>query len=154
MKIISNMRTRRLLYFAYALFFASMLLPTFAVDLGANHNTVQPGYRVFLGGAVGAIGIILEPGGEPRNIYLGMYYLATWLANFALLLPFVTLVPQNLLRLLAGISVLLAWSVLFRYIFVSDGLILELGFGYYLWSASITLVLLSLTVNPGASAPD
>jgi hypothetical protein len=153
MKIISNMQARRLLYFAYALFFVSMLLPTIAVDLGANHNTVQPGYKIFIGGAVGAIGIILEPGGELRNIYLGMYYLATWLANFALLLPLVTFASQYLLRLLAGISVLLAWSVLCGYLFISDSLILELGVGYYLWSASITLVLLFLTANRVESAP-
>lgn len=148
------MQTRRLLYLAYALFFVSMLLPTLAVDLGANNQTVQPGYKIFLGGAVAAIGIVLEPGGQLRNVYLGLYYFATWLANFALLLPFVTFAPRNILRVLAGISVVLAWSVICCDIFMSDNLILEIGSGYYLWSASITLVLLFLLFNGVESAPD
>jgi len=154
MNIITRLRSRRILLLAYSLFLVSMLLPTFAIDLGSNSNPVQPGYNLFFGGPVAAIGIILEPGGEQSKLYLGIYYLVTWFANFALVLPILTMVPQHILRVLAGTFTLLAWSVLFCSLLISDNLIREIGIGYYLWSVSITLILLFLTANKIAPARD
>lgn len=122
-----------------------MILPTFAFDLGPNSGPVQPGYKVFVGGPVAATGIILEPGGEQTNVYLGIYLLITWLANFAIVLPILAFIPQRILRLLAAVFALLAWSVLLNNLLIADNLIREIGIGYYLWAASITLIFLFLS---------
>ena len=147
MGIITRLRSSRLLLLAYTLFLVSMLAPTFVVDLGSNINPPLPGYKIFLGGPVAAVGIMLEPGGERSNVYLGIYYFIIWLANLAMLLPLVTIVSQYILRLLGGVCAVFAWSVLAVYYLVPDNLILEIGIGYYLWAFSITLMLLFLSVR-------
>ena len=106
-----NTQSRTILLFAYLLFAASMVLPTIAVDLGNKSGPVQPGYKVFLGGAVAAVGIILEPGGQQHNRNQGVFYLMTWFANLALLLPFLRVLSKASRRVLATVFTLLAWSV-------------------------------------------
>jgi hypothetical protein len=147
MDMIKRRHSLRILYLAYVLFATSMVLPTISIDLGVNGGSVQPGYRVFIGGPVGAVGIILEPGGQQRTRNLGIYYLITWFANLALLLPFLTILPQPLRRFLAGVFSLLAWSVIGCFLIIPDNLIREIAVGYYLWAASITLVLFFVSVN-------
>ena len=154
MSIITKIRSRPLLWLAYLLFVASMLLPTFAIDLGNNGNPVQPGYKVFLGGPVGALGIIAEPGGEAGNRVLGIYYLCTWLANFALLLPFLTILSATLRRVFAAAFTVLAWSIIASFFLIDDMLISGIGIGYYLWSLAITLVLFDLMADHGETVPD
>jgi hypothetical protein len=150
MAVLNNTNSRRILLLAYLLFAASMLLPTIAVDLGKN-GPVQPGYKVFLGGPVAAVGIILEPGGQQNNRDLGIFYLITWFANLALILPFLRVLSRPSRRLLAAVFTVLAWSVLGCFLVIPDNLIREIGIGYYLWAASITLILLFIHVDTDTS---
>lgn len=152
MTIVNAAHSRRILLLAYLLFAASMVLPTMSVDLGNNGGPAQPGFRVFLGGPVAAIGIILEPGGQQRNRYMGIYYLITWFANLALLLPLLSVSSQALRRVLAVMFPVLAWSVLAVFLVIPDNHIREIGIGYYLWAASITLILLFIRVNTNTAA--
>jgi hypothetical protein len=151
MTLINATLPRRTLLLAYLLFAVSLALPTISVDLGENGGPVQTGYRVFIGGPVAAAGIILEPGGEQRNRYMGIHYLMTWLANLALLLPFVRVLSTVLRRALTLIFTLLAWSVLASYLMIPDNLVREIGVGYYFWAAAITLIMLFFRVSAGAS---
>jgi hypothetical protein len=148
------MQPRYLLFLAFALFAASLLLPTLAVDLGVNGGSILPGYRVLLAGPFAAYAIILEPGGIQLNIFLGAYYLLAWLANFALVLPFLTVVSHQKRLLLGAIAVCMVWSVLFVYLFIAESLIREIAVGYYLWAASITAVFFFLRANKGLLAPE
>lgn len=151
MAILDHTHSRKILLLAYLLFAASMISPTISVDLGDNSGPVQPGYKVFLGGPVAAIGVILEPGGKQNNRNQGIFYLITWFANLALLLPFLRLLSQTPRRLVAALFTVLAWSVVGSYLMIPDNLIREIGVGYYLWSASITMILLYLIVHKGSS---
>ena len=151
MAILNHTHSRKILLLAYLLFAASMILPTISVDLGRNSGPAQPGFNVFLGGPVAAIGIILEPGGKRNNRNLGIFYLITWFANLALLLPFLPLISQTSRRLVATLFTVLAWSILASYLMVPDNLIREIGVGYYLWAASITLLLLYILVDTASS---
>ena len=151
MAILNHTHSRKILLLAYLLFAASMILPTISFDLGKNSGPVQPGYKVFLGGPVAALGIILEPGGKQNNRYLGIFYLTTWFANLALLLPFLRLLSQTSRRLLATLFTVLAWSVLGSYLMIPDNLIREIGIGYYLWSGSITVILLFILVHTASA---
>lgn len=147
MTMVNAAHSQRILLLAYLLFAASMILPTMSVDLGEKGGPAQPGFKLFLGGPVAAIGIILEPGGQQGNRYMGIYYLMTWFANLALLLPFLRVLSQALRRVLAAMFTVLAWSVLASFLMIADNLIREIGIGYYLWTASITLILLFIRVN-------
>ena len=151
MAILNRTQSRKILLLAYLLFAASMILPTISVDLGRDSGPAQPGYKVFIGGPVAAVGIILEPGGKQNNRNLGIFYLITWFANLALLLPFLRLLSQTARRLVATLFTVLAWSVVVSYLMIPENLIREIGVGYYLWSASITMILLFLLVHTGSS---
>ena len=137
-----------MLLLAYLTFAISLVLPTISADLGKNGGAVQPGYNVFLGGPVASAGIILEPGGQQRNRYMGIHYLMAWLANLALILPFLEVLPGALRRGLAVIFTVLAWSVLASYLMIPDNLVRDIGSGYYLWAAAITLIALGIGTSP------
>mgnify|MGYP001822613513 CR=1 FL=1 len=145
--MMTDRQSQWILYLAYMLFAASMVLPTLSVDLGKNGGPVQQGYKVFTGGPVAAIGIIMEPGGEQHTRDLGIYYLITWFANLALLLPFLTVLPRSLRLFFAGVFSLLAWSVIGCFLMIPDNLIREVDVGYYLWAGSITLAALYVSVS-------
>ena len=151
MTFFNTTRSRRMLVLAYLMFAVSLVLPTISVDLGKNGGPVQPGYRVFLGGPVAATGVILEPGGQQRNRYMGTHYLLTWLANLALVLPFLRVLSHMVRRVLAVIFTVLAWSVLASYLMIPDNLIREIGAGYFFWAAAITLIMPAMHVSPGTS---
>ena len=147
MDALSILRSKWMLITAYALFFVSLVLPTISVDLGSNGGPVQSGYRVFLGGPVAAFGIILEPGGDMGNRYLGIYLVLAWLANLVLLLPLINVIPPLFRRVFGTFAALLTWSLLCWHALDPGALIQQIGSGYYFWAIAITMVALFLWVD-------